>query len=188
MRGYVLAGLAWALAVAAPAAAVWQEYSPDAPAIQAFERRVEAYVDLHHRLEGPLPTLKISDDLRDVHAAMDALAKEIRTARKGARQGDLFTPDVVGPLRDRIAGCRGREELAEILAENDEHTPARLPRLRVNDRWPHVVPYVFVPPEFLRSLPRLPPELQYRIIGRTLVLWDHHADLIVDFLPEAFPR
>jgi len=35
------------------------------------------------------------------------------------------------------------------------------------------------------ALPRLPPELQYRIAGRSLVLWDHHANLIVDFLPRA---
>jgi hypothetical protein len=48
--------------------------------------------------EGPLPTLEISEDLRDVHAAMDALAKEIRKARRGARQGDLFTSEAAGPL------------------------------------------------------------------------------------------
>jgi len=52
--------------------------------------------------------------------------------------------------------------------------------------WPEGVPFDFVPPQLLRSLPALPPELQYRIIGRSLVLWDHHANLIVDFLPGAF--
>jgi hypothetical protein len=44
-----------------------------------------------------------------------------------------------------------------------------------------------VPPQLIRALPQLPPELQYRIVGRALVLWDHHADLIVDVLPGAFP-
>ena len=38
----------------------------------------------------------------------------------------------------------------------------------------------------LQSLPPLPEELQYRIIGQSLVLWDCHANLIVDFLPGAF--
>jgi hypothetical protein len=48
------------------------------------------------------------------------------------------------------------------------------------------VPFGFVPPQMLAALPRLPAELQYRIIGNSLVLWDHHANLIVDFLPGAF--
>ena len=186
MRANVLVGFIAVLSTGAAATA--PQTTADLLRIQAFERRVEAYVDLHRRLEGPLPTLEISDNLRDVEAAMDALAKQIRKARKGARQGDLFTPDAAGPLRHRIAGCLGPEQMAAILAANDEDVPRRLPKLRVNDRWPQDVPYGFVPPQLLCALPPLPPELQYRIIGRALVLWDHHADLIVDFIPEAFAR
>ena len=52
--------------------------------------------------------------------------------------------------------------------------------------WPEQVLYGYVPPQLLAALPRLPAELQYRIIGNSLVLWDHHANLIVDFLPGAF--
>ena len=60
------------------------------------------------------------------------------------------------------------------------------PALHVNMEWPEQVLFGFVPPQLLATLPLLPPELQYRIIGNTLVLWDHHANLIVDFLPGAF--
>jgi len=35
------------------------------------------------------------------------------------------------------------------------------------------------------NLPRLPRELQYRIVGRALLLYDTQADLIVDFIPDA---
>jgi hypothetical protein len=35
------------------------------------------------------------------------------------------------------------------------------------------------------ALPPLPPELQYRVVGRDLVLIDLHANLIVDILPFA---
>ena len=52
--------------------------------------------------------------------------------------------------------------------------------------WPEQVLFDFVPPQMLAALPRLPAELQYRIIGTALVLWDHHANLIVDFMPDAF--
>jgi hypothetical protein len=36
-------------------------------------------------------------------------------------------------------------------------------------------------------LPLLPKELQYRIVGSTLVLYDMSSDLIVDFMPNAVP-
>ena len=58
--------------------------------------------------------------------------------------------------------------------------------LRVNMPWPEHISFGFVPSQLLSALPALPAELQYRIIGRSLVLWDHHANLIVDFLPGAF--
>jgi hypothetical protein len=37
----------------------------------------------------------------------------------------------------------------------------------------------------MAALPPLPPELQYRFVGRDLILWDIHSGLIVDFLPDA---
>jgi hypothetical protein len=61
-----------------------------------------------------------------------------------------------------------------------------LPALHVNMEWPEHVPFGFVPPQMLAVLPLLPAELQYRMIGNAVVLWDHHANLIVDFLPGAF--
>jgi hypothetical protein len=39
----------------------------------------------------------------------------------------------------------------------------------------------------LERLSLLPDELEYRLIGRTLVLWDIDADLILDVLPDAIP-
>ncbi len=52
--------------------------------------------------------------------------------------------------------------------------------------WPEGVPFVFIPPLLIAALPPLPPELEYRFIGQSLVLWDVHANLIVDFMPGAF--
>jgi hypothetical protein len=37
----------------------------------------------------------------------------------------------------------------------------------------------------IEALPPLPDELQYRIVGRDLVLVDVHANLVVDILREA---
>jgi hypothetical protein len=44
-----------------------------------------------------------------------------------------------------------------------------------------------MPPTLLLNLPRLPNELQYRIVGTTLVLYDVSSNLIADLLPNALP-
>ena len=43
------------------------------------------------------------------------------------------------------------------------------------------------PPTLLANLPKLPAELEYRIVDRELVLLDTKANLIVDLLPNALP-
>ena len=158
----------------------------DRAAVIAFERRVAEYVALHRRLEAPQPVLPMSDNIDVVHAAMDALASALQKARTTALRGDIFTPAVARVFRARAAACLPPEQMAAILSEREEADPTVLPALEVNARWPDGMPFNFVPPPLLAALPPLPPELQYRIIGRSLVLWDHHADLIVDILPDAF--
>jgi hypothetical protein len=121
-----------------------------------------------------------------VRSAMDALAAEIQAERKDARRGDIFGDDISRLFRKRIAGALTPEEWAAILTEREESDPVIPPRITVNGRWPEGMPFNVVPPQLLAALPRLPSELEYRIVGRSLVLWDHHADLIVDFIPGAF--
>jgi hypothetical protein len=163
-------------------------------AVQGFEERVAQYVLQHRLLERMVPPLQPTRDMRQVDMAVQALALRIRLARTGALPGDLITPEVAMVFRRRIATCLTAGEWAAILAENaeeaeedEEGVPAGPPPvLRVNMTWPEPVLFGFVPPLLLAALPRLPEELQYRIIGNALVLWDHHANLIVDFLPDAF--
>ena len=161
-------------------------------ATQAFEERVIQYVNLHRVLEGPLPQLWVTRDMGHLQMSVRGLALRIRTARANAHQGDLLRPDVARVFQHRIATCLPAAEWAAILADNaaeaedEEGMPAAPPALHVNMVWPEEVPFGFVPPQMLAALPRLPVELQYRIIGTALVLWDHHANLIVDFMPDAF--
>ncbi len=158
-------------------------------ATRQFEQRVNEYVTLHRLLEGPLPPLQPTRDIAVVRANMRLLATRIQVARQNARQGDIITPAVGRIFKHRIATCLSPEDWAAVFADIDadrDRPPMKPADLRVNMEWPAGVAIEFVPPQLLMVLPALPPELQYRIIGRTLVLWDHHADLIVDFLPRAF--
>jgi hypothetical protein len=162
----------------------------DVVATQTFQERVAQYVTLHRLLEGPLPPLLVGHDLAPVREAMRALQMRIQRARVNAAQGDIITADVARMFRRYIATCLTREEWAALFAElsyDEQGRPVAVPPvLHVNMVWPEEVAFEFVPPQLLQVLPPLPPELQYRIIGRALVLWDHHANLIVDVLPGAF--
>ena len=161
----------------------------DARAIQNFQRSVAEYVVLHQQLEREVPPLVVTPDVEEISMAVRALAMRIGIARGTARQGDIITPEVAQMFRRRIASCLTPEGWKAVFADrerDEEGPPIGPPPLRVNMEWPAGLPFDSVPPQLLRSLPALPQELQYRIIGRSLVLWDHHANLIADFLPGAF--
>ena len=58
--------------------------------------------------------------------------------------------------------------------------------LAVNSTYPISAPFSTVPPSVLMALPPLPKELEFRFVGRNLILRDTKANMIVDVLPEAF--
>jgi hypothetical protein len=70
--------------------------------------------------------------------------------------------------------------LREMMADAEIESPA----LRVNDRFPWLAANAMWP-LMIAALPPLPEELEYRFVGRDLVLLDVHAGLIVDILPNA---
>ena len=73
--------------------------------------------------------------------------------------------------------------LATVEDENFVHIPAT-----VNGDYPAGRSISPMPTCLLAALPPLSPELQYRFVGRDLILWDVHAGLIVDFVTNAIPE
>ena len=53
--------------------------------------------------------------------------------------------------------------------------------------YPTTLPLVTVPGKLLKVLPELPENLEYRILGRHLILRDVSANLVVDFVRDAVP-
>ena len=156
----------------------------DAARIGEFNQRVQAYHDLHLRLEGSVPTVKVSSDPAEIRKAIDSLRAAIRAARADARQGDVFSADIAALFRRLIReGCAG-DFRALMEVTHEETPPLRHPK--VNESWPGEG-FTVMPSNLLCSLPALPEELQYRFVNRDLVLWDIHADLIVDFIVDAIP-
>ena len=57
----------------------------------------------------------------------------------------------------------------------------------VNALYPEKAALATVPPLILVNLPRLPDGLEYRFMGRDLILRDREANVIIDFIPGAVP-
>lgn len=159
---------------------------PDAKAIADFLELVKQYVALHQKHESALPHLPKEATPEQIDQRQRGLAALIQTARAGARRGDLFTPAMTAfirqVLRGVFAGPEGKKLRTEIL---DEY-PGGV-TIKVNDRYPDVVPLANMPVAVLEALPKLPEELEYRFVGEHLILLDPHAHLIVDYIFDALP-
>ncbi|HET7221452.1 MAG TPA: hypothetical protein VFJ02_25525 [Vicinamibacterales bacterium] len=165
-----------------------QQQPGDAAIVAEFDHRLRGYVELHRRLEGPVATVAVSDDWQQVRAAIDALAGGIRAARKDAHRGDIFAPPVERWFRQRLAVLLKDCNTTELMATLNEENPEGLVLVpEVNASWPAEASLGPMPPQLLAGLPPLPDDLQYRFMDRDLVLWDAHANIIVDFIKQAMP-
>ncbi len=158
----------------------------DSVAVTLFQDRIAEYVTLRHQSTHWLSLKGVDPDASDGVAFRRALADTIRLARRRAQPGNIFhsaiAPAILQLLRSELA-ARQPEERRAIFAE-----VPRVLTLRVNDRYPAGDPVATMPAGLLLLLPPLPPELQYRFLGRTLILLDVDANLVVDVLPYSLPR
>ena len=172
--------------ISAERPAVQRSANPDAKAISDFLDRVNEYVALHQRLEKAAPKLPEDATPQQIHQTQRSLAAQIRAARAGAKQGDLFTPEMtafVKRLLNRVfARQKGWQLRSSIMDENVKFIP-----LKVNQLYPDAIPLTSMPPEVLKALPQLPEEMEYRFVGDQLILLDPHAHIIPDFIPDALP-
>lgn len=155
-------------------------------ALRLFDERIQTYVALHRELEQALPALTVTTDPSSISLARAALAAALQLARPTARQGEIFHPEIDRVFRCLVAEAldgQNIERLVAGLSDDDWSVPPVL-RLDVNEPYPMGATHA-VPPILLQRLPRLPAEIDYRIVNDDLVLWDVHADLVIDFLPRA---
>lgn len=160
--------------------------NPDALIMQDFENRVSEYAKLHRTIDAKLPAMKPTDSSERITHHQHELAEDIRKARREAKQGDIFTPQIHAEFRRLIAIAMKGQGAARINTSLRRAEPARL-RLRINAGYPATVPLQSTPPSLLMNLPKLPEEVEYRVVGNNLVLFDAHANLIIDFMPGAMP-
>jgi hypothetical protein len=161
-----------------------QTVNPTGAAILEFQTRLEAYLQLRERATADVPKLKETPSPADISAHEQAMAKAIQSSREGAQIGDLVAP-VERIVRNTVRQDWARRSPAERQALVAE--VPRVARIVVNTRYPSTLPLATVPPVLLQQLPRLPESLEYRLMGRALVLRDVSANLIVDVVEKALP-
>lgn len=181
--GLVALGIAWALALPTSSSAQ-DKVNPDARVLADFKTRVDAYMELHERVERESPPLKETRNPGEIKASQEAMAKKIRAARQSAKPGDIFTPEVRRLFRRLMYPEVKGPGAAETKEAIKEDAPKGVP-MRVNAVYPENAPLPTVPPNLLAALPQLPDDLEYRIVGRHLILRDVHANVIVDYIPNA---
>jgi hypothetical protein len=152
----------------------------------AFLQRVDAYVRLHREIERLLPPEVSTIDPERLFAPRTAMNREMRKARRTARQGDIFTPGVSVYFRVLIVETLRANGMLDIVATNEDENTTFVPP-KVNGDYPAGRPVATMPPCLLGVLPPLPPELRYGVISTDLILWDLHAGLIADYVPGALP-
>ena len=98
--------------------------NPDAQLLADFKSRIDKYMELHNRLEKEAPPLKETKDPTKIKASQDVLAQKIREARKDAKPGEIFTPEIRQLLRrlmyPETKGRDGAENKAAMAEEKGE--------------------------------------------------------------------
>jgi hypothetical protein len=153
---------------------VWGDAAND------FSARVTRYFDLRSRLADGLPAVMMTDDPREIRRGQQSLAKAIRLARLGAMEGEFFTLEAASEFKLVLAIVMTAKVWAVIMDDN----PGEF-RHAINASYPDGATRSTMPGVVLARLPRLPDGIEFRFLGRHLILFDVKANTIIDRLPYA---
>lgn len=153
--------------------------------VRDFEKRVAAYVKLREKARRTIPVVKKNATPEEIELYAESLQAAVRSARTGAREGDVFGP--AQPLfkvliKREFPGWEASELRKQVLEADTKGVP-----VRINYAYPENKELVQMPPPLLLTLPQLPKDLRYRFVGRSLVLMDRDAAIMIDVMRDALP-
>jgi hypothetical protein len=145
-----------------------------------FTNRIETYYDLRARLEHRLPAVTVTADVGQIRRGTRALARAIRVARPGAVEGEFFTAATGTEFKRVLALIMNVGVCAAIMDDN----PGGF-TYAVNGNYPSAKSLATMPGIILGNLPTLPADIEFRFVGKYLILYDVRANTIIDWLPSA---
>jgi hypothetical protein len=193
------AGFALVLTAAGAASGQWvsdlrRAYAQVAPvqaepesaeeASERFLARTAAYATFHDEVEKAIPALTETSDPKKIAERERALGEALIKARPGARPGEYFG-DFAIPIRRIIRTDFMSRSAADRKALVQEVPPGI--KVDINTHYPTTLPLATFPPALLQALPDLPDVLEYRIVGRDLILLDTKGNVVVDVLRGVLP-
>ena len=160
-----------------------------------FSARVKTYLEMQKQVSSKVPPLTTTEvDPAKIAVRTKALANGIQQRRANAKPGDLFFPQVAQEFREiirkELQGKNGAAPRKTVKTGNPAEEEGGVAKivLAVNAPYPDKAPRSSVPATILLSLPELPKGLEYRFLGRHLILLDSMSNLIVDYLPDVVPK
>jgi hypothetical protein len=150
----------------------------------SFAASVDEYVKLRARISQELPPLTVTTKPGEISAASDAIAQAVQRANPKAPQGRFFTQQTAAEIRRRIDQYARSHDLNSVIAPDAEERET-VRGFNVYTRFPKDSVMQSMPPGLLAQLPPLPKVLEYRLVGRVLILRDTDAALVLDYLPDA---
>ncbi len=152
--------------------------------IADFKARLSKYEAVSSKHRGDVFPPGQETKSEEIHKRQKELASRIVASLPGWQQGNIFAPEIAALVKRRLAeamsGAEGANNRAAIF---DDAPPAQ--KVIVMTEYPSGAPVATVPAEILKLLPVLPKELEYRFVGRDLILFDVSAYLMVDVIAEA---
>jgi hypothetical protein len=161
------------------------EQIPTPKPVKAFQARLKEYVAFRNRVEDTVPQLTETSDPKKIADRERALGEALIKSRPNAKPGEFYIKEYVPYLEQLIKADFAKRTLAERKA-----LVVELPKgltVGVNQIYPTTLPLATFPPLLLKVLPELPPELEYRIVFRDLILRDVEGNYVVDIAKDLFP-
>lgn len=178
--------ITWSGGAAQTPTATPQLSPTDKVAVKRFEQRVKDYMKLRNAVKSKLPKLSKDATPQQIESYRENVEAAVRNIRTGAKRGDIFNHDgsdyIRRMLKVNFTG-KDRLELRNIVFEGETATV----KVRVNYPYPEQAELIEMPATVLLNLPQLPPEVQYRFVGRNLLLVDSETNLILDYMTNALP-
>jgi len=168
--------------LAAPGCATYQRSTPQT----TFAYRIEEYLEMRRQAVQRIADVPPAVGGSTSAAKHAQLRRQIQRVRRGFHQGIVFSGQVGAEFRRVIASRLSAPVGVSLRRTLDTSTPAG-PQPRINDHFSIDQSGEALPPFLLAALPALPSVLVYRSVGRTLVLLDRDAQMVIDMLPEAWP-
>jgi hypothetical protein len=162
-----------------------QGVNPQGAATKVFLDRIQEYVTYHNNVEKMVPPLKQTADPEEIAKREAALGAALIKQRPSAKEGDFFVKEYQPHLIKII-----KEDFTKRPVEDRKALVTELPKgltIGVNMMYPTTLPLATFPANLLKKLPELPKELEYRIVGRHLILRDTTGNVIVDIVRDVFP-